>query len=285
MKQMKGVLRRSGLVLAGSVLYALGLCFFVRPAGLFPGGFAGTSILIQSLCEKYLGFTPPYSVLSISLNVLAAALCFKYVGRRFALFSLSSVILTSLLADMLPTTPLAADPLLNTVFGGIINGVAISLCLLGEASTGGTDFISIYLAEKSGKDAYNLILGGNVVMLSIAGLAFSWERALYSMIFQFVSTQAVHTLFQRYQHRTMWIITGKPEEIYRIIKEDTHHGATLFQGQGLYRNEPRSMIYTVVSGDDVRKVIHDVNQVDPHAFINTQRTDSLYGRFYRKPQE
>ncbi|MBQ6123165.1 MAG: YitT family protein, partial [Clostridia bacterium] len=168
---------------------------------------------------------------------------------------------------------------------GLLNGLATSLCLRADASTGGTDFISIYLAEKSGRDAFNIILGGNVVMLCAAGLLFGWERALYSMIFQFCTTQALHTLFQRYQHRTLWIVTDRPDAVYAIIRDATHHGATLFHGTGLYKNEPRSMIYTVLSGDDIRRVVHEVRAVDPHAFINTQRTDSLTGRFYRRPQD
>ena len=57
-----------------------------------------------------------------------------------------------------------------------------------------------------------------------------------------------------------------------------------FKGIGLYRNEPRSMLYSVVSGDDVRGVVRAIHEVDGNAFINTQRTDSLIGRFYRTPQ-
>ena len=281
---MNSHLRRGSLVLAGSVIYALGLCFFVRTAGLFPGGFTGLSILIQDLCERFFGFTPPYTVLNMTLNLVAAGISFRVIGKRFALLSLTSVAITSILADILPTVALAEDPLLNSVFGGLINGAAVALCLIGGASTGGTDFISIYLSEKQGKDAYNLILGGNIVMLTVAGAVFGWERALYSMIFQFCSTQSVHALYHRYEHRTLWIITGKPDEAYQIIRDKSHHGATLFQGRGLYKNEPRAMLYTVVSGDEVRAIIHEIRQMDPSAFINTQRTDSLFGRFYRRPQ-
>ncbi len=277
--------QRALLILAGSVLYALVIVSFVRSAGLFPGGFTGLSLLIQETCQRYLGFRPPYSLFSLSLNFVAAALCFRYIGKRFALFSILAVTITSVLTDVLPTFTLAADPLLNSVFGGLVNGLASSLCLQADASTGGTDFISIYLAEKSGRDAFNIILAGNVIMLSAAGVLFGWERALYSMIFQFCTTQALHTLFRRYQHRTLWIVTDKPDEVYAIIRDVTHHGATLFNGTGLYMKQPRSMIYTVLSGDDIRRVVHDVREVDPHAFINTQRTDSLTGRFYRRPQD
>ncbi len=277
--------KRLLLITIGAVLYAFNLCSFVRTAGLFPGGFTGLALLIQEVCARYLSFTPPYSVLSLALNFVAAAICFKYIGRRFALFSMLSVALTSVLVDIIPTVAVANDPLLNSVFGGIINGAAITLCLRADACTGGTDFISIYLAEKNGRDAFNIILAGNVVMLCVAGLLFGWERSLYSMIYQYCTTQALHTLFHRYQHRTMWIVTSQPDAVYDVIRTDTHHAATLFQGTGLYKKEERSMIYTVVSGDDVRKVVYDVRKVDPNAFINTQRTDSLTGRFYRRKQD
>ena len=277
--------RRLLLIAVGATVYALGLVCFARPAGLFPGGFTGLSLLIQESCQRYLGFTPPYSLFSLTLNFIAAALCFRYIGKRFALFSVLAVTITSVLTDALPTFTVAADPLLCSVFGGLVNGLAISLCLAADASTGGTDFISIYLAEKSGRDAFNVILAGNVAMLTVAGLLFGWERALYSMIFQFSTTQAIHTLFRRYQHRTLWIVTDQPDPVYAIIRDTTHHGATLFQGTGLFRKEPRTMIYTVLSGEDTRRVVRDVRQIDPHAFINTQRTDSLTGRFYRRKQD
>ena len=277
--------QRALLIVAGAVLSAVGIVCFARAAGLFPGGFTGLSLLIQESCQRYLGFTPPYSLFSLTLNFIAAAVCFRYIGRHFALLSMAAVFITSVLTDLMPAYSFAADPLLNSVFGGLVNGFAISLCLRAGASSGGTDFISIYLAEKNGRDAYNIILGGNIVMLTAAGLLFGWDRALYSMIFQFSTTQALHTLFRRYQHRTLWIVTDHPDEVYAIIRDATHHGATLFKGIGLYKNEPRSMIYTVLSGDDIRRVVHDVRAIDPHAFINTQRTDSLTGRFYRRPQD
>ena len=273
------------LIIVGASMAAVAIVWFARPAGLFPGGFSGLSLLIQESCQRFLGFRPPYSLFSLTMNFIAAALCFRYIGRHFALLSMLAVVIASVLTDVMPAYSFAEDPLLSSVFGGLVNGLAISLCLRADASAGGTDFISIYLAERRGRDAFNIILCGNMVMLSVAGLVFGWERALYSMIFQFCTTQALHTLFRRYQHRTLWIVTDRPNEVYAIIRDATHHGATLFQGTGLYKNQPRSMIYTVLSGDDIRRVVRDVRAADPQAFINAQRTDSLTGRFYRRPQD
>ncbi len=282
---MKKRIFQWALLFIGAALSAANIVSFVRTAGLFPGGFSGISLLLQELCTRYMGFTPPYTAFLLGLNAIAAALSFRFIGRRFALLSLVAVAVSGVLADMLPSYRLSGDPLLNSVFGGVVNGLSITLCLLAGASMGGTDFISIYLSEHKGRDAFPIILAGNVAMLSVAGLLFGWERALYSMIFQFVTTQTLHALYRRYQQRTLWIVTNRPDEVYEIIRDRTHHGATLFRGEGLFQKQPRSMIYTVVSADEVRNVVRETMKADPHAFINTQRTDSLSGRFYRKPQE
>ena len=116
----------------------------------------------------------------------------------------------------MPSLEVTSDPLLISVFGGIINGCAISLCLSASATSGGTDFIAIYFSEKKGVDTWNYVLAGNVAMLVVAGLLFGWEKSLYSIIFQFVSTQVLHALYKRYQKQTLLIITDHPDEVYRI---------------------------------------------------------------------
>ena len=71
-------------------------------------------------------------------------------------------------------------------------------------------------------------------MLAIAGAMFGWSIALYSIIYQFCSTQVIQWLYKRYKKETLFIISDKSDEIYQIIKETTHHDATLFKGVGCY---------------------------------------------------
>lgn len=83
-------------------------------------------------------------------------------------------------------------------------------------------------------DAWNYILFGNVIILLIAGAMFGWSIALYSIIYQFCSTQIIQMLYKRYQKETLFIISDKADEIYRLIKDTTNHDATLFHGIGCY---------------------------------------------------
>lgn len=156
------------------------------------------------------------------------------------------------------------------------------LCLIGNTSTGGTDFIAIYFSEKNGRDIWNYILCGNAVILTVAGLLFGWDRALYSIIFQFTSTQVIQMLHQRYKKHTLFIITKEPYQIYEEIFKLTNHTATRFEGIGCYTDEKTSMIYSVVSTEEAKYLVKKVHEIDPKAFVNIIKTDYINGRFYQK---
>ena len=102
------------------------------------------------------------------------------------------IVLTGILTDVMPVYVITYDILLISIFGGMISGAAVSMCLLMNATTGGTDFIAIYLSDKKGVDSWNMILGLNGIILLFAGFLFGWDKALYSIIFQYVSTQVLH---------------------------------------------------------------------------------------------
>ena len=95
----------------------------------------------------------------------------------------------------------------------------------------------------------------------------------------------VRILNFRYKRTTLFIISHKTEEIYQEIKEITHHGATLFHGVGLYNGEERTMLYSVISSDQVKEITKQIHKIDPQAFINVIRTDQISGKFYQKPND
>lgn len=175
--------------------------------------------------------------------------------------------------------------LLYSVFGGIINGALISFCLLLGGTSGGTDFISIYFSEQKGKDAWNYILIFNIVILLTAGLIFGFEIALYSIIFQYASTQAIKMLFTRYQKSTMLIITNEPNKVYKLIKDITNHSGTLFKGKGFYGDKDVNMVYSIVDADEVSLIVKELKKIDEKAFVNILRTEAIEGTFYKRPQE
>lgn len=273
------------LIVAASVLMALNIKSFVNAGGLFPGGFNGLTLLIQRSAAQFAGIDLPFSPINLLLNAIPAILSFRLIGKWFTTYSCLMIALTSVLTDLIPPLTLTNDVLLVCIFGGIIQGLAISLCLMGRATSGGTDFIAIFFSERKGIDTWNYIFMGNVAMLVVAGLLFGWEKSLYSIIFQFTSTQILHMLYKRYQKQTLLIITDHPQEVYQTIRDNTHHDATQFEGVGCYEGQEKHMLYSVVSADEAKRTIDGIRKVDPAAFINCLKTEQITGRFYNRPND
>lgn len=287
-KNFSNDLKRFLLVLIGGFLLAINIVTFVRPANLIPGGFTGISLLIQNVFQKYLSLNVPYSVINYILNAIPVFIGIKFIGKKFTLFSVVMIFVSGIFTDFLAVCDflfITDDMLLCAIFGGILNGVAISLCLFAGASSGGTDFISIFISEKTGKSAWNLIFIFNCFVLFIAGLLFGWDKALYSIIFQFTSTQMLNFLYKKYEKTTLLIITDKPTEIYAKIKELTNHGATIFEGHSEFSGKTHKMVYTVVSSSESGNLEKALRTVDPDAFINVLQSKEIIGRFFKRAND
>ena len=288
-KKVFQVTRRLVLVLTGAVLMAFNLNTFVNAGGLLPGGFTGLALLIKEIFLRFAMINVPFSVIYFILNAVPAAFCFKFIGRKFTLYSVLMVIVCGILTDWMPSMFTnflqTQDILLSAVFGGLLNALAICLCLHADATSGGTDFIAIYISEKYRKDAWNYIFAANCVILAAAGILFGLDRALYSIIFQFVTTMALKVLYRNYQQRTLLIITNKPDEIYKAIYEMANHGATLVDCLGSYDKHSHTLLYSVVTASQVKRLIPVIREIDPGAFINVIKTQQLNGRFYQQPKD
>lgn len=278
---LKSELKILAFGLLGSFIMAVNIKSFVHTGGLYPGGFNGVTLLIQTIFDRFFGIALPFSPISLALNAVPAIISFKVIGKRFTLNTALIIVVTSLFTDIVPAIPITQDILLISVFGGLVNGVAISLCLIGGTSTGGTDFIAVYFLEKKNKDVWNYILIGNATVLAIAGILFGWDKALYSIIFQFTSTEMIRLLYQAHNKVTLFIVTDYPNELYQVILEKTHHSVTEIPATGMYSQSNRTMLYCVVSSTEAKIVTRCVIEQDSKAFINVVKTEMFMGRFHR----
>ncbi|MBQ2467909.1 MAG: YitT family protein [Lachnospiraceae bacterium] len=271
-------------VLAG-VMMSVNYNTFVHTGGLLPGGFAGMTLLIQSISRTFFHYNMPYGPVYILANLFPIILSYRKIGKKFTIFSCVTIGTVAVLTDLIPSYVITQDILLISIFGGMINGTAIMLCLMAGATSGGTDFISIYVSEKFHIDAWNYVLMFNGCILVVDGFLFGWDKALYSIIFQFVTTQILNARYMHYKKTTLFIVTEYPDEIARALYKKTKHGATTLDAQGTYQGTPRKMLYTVINAEEINKVLKIIDNIDDKAFVNVIRTEQLRGAFYMRPKD
>jgi len=257
---------------------------FMRPAGLLSGGFTGLAMLIDQTASRY-GFHISTSVAMICLNVPVALLCSRSIGVRFTAFSLLQVFLVSFLLKVMNVTPLFDDIMLNVLFGGFLYGISIVIALRGNASSGGTDFIALYVSNKTGRSIWEHVFVANVVILCIYGWLFGWLYAGYSILFQFVSTKAISSFHHRYERVTLQITTTEADVIMKRYVEEHRHGISCARVIGGYSKKEMYLLHTVVSSYEVNEIVRLFREIDPHVIVNMLRTENFYGSFYQKPIE
>ncbi len=282
-KVKKTIIKFLLLTIAAGI-FAFNLKSFIRTGNLIPGGFSGITVLVQQIGRQFFGVEIPYSLVYLPLNVIPAYIGLRYIGKKFTFESFYVVVLSSILTDIIPNITITYEPILIALFAGIVGGIASVICLTAGASGGGTDFISIFLSEKKGIDAWGYILAGNIVLLVIGGLLFDFDRALYSIIYQYVITTMLGTYYKRYQQDTLLVVTSKPQEVLEKIYELTHHDGTIITGEGGYSGENKKIIYSVIGRDQSDKVINAIKEMDEGAFTNVIKTEQVNGRFYMTPK-
>lgn len=271
-------------VLISAILQAFVIQAFIRPAELLSGGFTGIAILIDMLTSTF-GRSFPTSLGMLAINIPVAFICSRSISVRFTAFSLFQVFLTSGFLQFLHFEPLFDDPVLNVIFGGFLMGISIVIALKGNASSGGTDFIALYVSNKTGRSIWGQVFIGNCVLYCIFGMLFGWMNAAYSILFQFISTKTISTFHHRYDRVTLQITTEKADEMMDAYVKVCQHGISCVEAVGGYSRKKMYVLHTVISSYEVDDIIRLMREVDPHVIINVFKTEQFYGKFYHAPME
>ena len=271
-------------VLISALLQAFVIQAFIRPSSLLSGGFTGIALLADMAAESA-GKSFPTSLGMLATNIPVAILCGRSISFRFVFFSLLQVVMSSFFLQVLHFEPLFDDLMLNVIFGGFLLGISGVVALRGNASMGGTDFIALYVSNKTGRSIWTEVFIGNCVLFCVFGLMFGWEHAAYTILFYFVVTRTISAFHHRYDRVTLQVTTLYGNEIMEEYVRHFRHGISCVDAVGGYSRRPMCLLHTVVSSYEQADVIHLMREVDPHVIINVFKTDQFFGKFYQAPIE
>lgn len=271
--------KRLFIVIFGSLLIAISLNFFLINANVFASGFTGAAQLVSSIFSDFVGVNVSTGLLLFLFNIPVLILGWIKIGRSFTIYSIISVIFSSLFLQLLPILSISDDILLNAVFGGVISGVGVGIVLKIGASTGGMDIVAMVLSRMYDKPIgiYFFVLNGIIVVM--AGSLYNLENALYTIVALYVSTVVIDSLHTRHEKLTVMIITDKPEAIQEAIYEKMIRGITVLPAKGAYSGEERKMLYLVITRYELYELEKIISRMDENAFTNIVETVDVFGKF------
>jgi len=261
------------LICLGSVLVAVAINGILVPHQFVSGGFMGVALVIHYLFPSSL-----LSLLYFLLNVPVFILGWRFVGRRFFFYSIVGMLIFSAAIALIHVPMPVHDNILSALLAGIITGIGTGIILRSNGSSGGTDILSVILANSFSIRIGTTVLAFNVIVLSAASLLFSLEAALYTLIYIFVSSQIMNIVLTGLsQRKALFIISPKWREISREVLDKVGRGVTLIQGKGGYSGQDEKILYTVITLRELHLIKEIIRQVDTNAFVVVYNTLEVMG--------
>lgn len=291
------------MVTISTVIYCMGVMWFLEPASLYSGGVTGIAQLISNSCSRFFNLKIDLGLIVFLINIPILIFGWKKVSKRFVICSVISIILQTVLMNeiipvidfgintglnpitgvMFPGSGSEMDLLLLSFVGGFISGVGSSLALRYGTSTGGVDILAQAVSFKKNISIGFISLVVNVIIAILGAFLFGNPAvAFYTIIriiVQSVITDKVHTA---YNFLKVEIVTTKTQEVSQLLLSDIGRGITIINAIGAYTHTEKSVLEIIISSYEMHRVIDDAKRVDPSVFITVSPVRRVIGNFKRK---
>ncbi len=277
-KSKQQVIRSLLIVPIGALLSAVGLEIFLVPNHIIDGGITGVSIILSYVT------TLPLGVFLAVLNLPFILIGYKQIGKTFAFTTLYGIILLSIFTGVLvPVPEVTSDPLLASVFGGIILGIGVGLVIRNGGSQDGTEILSILINMKLPFSVGEIVMFINIFILGSAGFFFGWDHAMYSLLAYFIAYKTIDVTIEGLdQSKSVWIISDQHIEIGDALNDRLGRGVTYLNGKGAYSLDEKQVIFTVITRLEEAKLKSIVDDIDPSAFLAVGDIHDVKGGNFKK---
>ncbi len=280
------VLHDAFLIVAGSLIFAVGVDMFEIPNGLAAGGVTGLATVFYAIADN-LGFYLPVGLQTIVMNVVLLALVVRSGDRGYIVRTVGGIIACGLLTDLLaPVVPVLGgegDLLLCALWGGVVTGVGLGLVFRSGGNTGGTDIVSQILARKTGMPVGTAVIIVDGVIIAFSATVFSVEQALYAAVAMFICGKVIDAVVDGPRSaRAAYIISTEHDRIANEILYTLNRGCTELQARGVWSGNSRPVLLCVLGRSESMRLKQIVAEVDPEAIVIISEVHEVFGEGFRQ---
>ena len=268
------------IITIGAVVAAFAIEEFLVARQILDGGIVGISIILNAVTGIKL------SIFIVLLNIPFLILGYKMLGKSFALRATYAMIVFSVcLAGFEELPEVTDEPLLATVYGGLFLGLGVGLIMRSGGCVDGIDTASLLLSKKIQLSTGQIILLFNLVIYTIAGFLFDFDRALYSILTYFITSKVIDMVETGLeQAKAVMIITENGERIADTIYKKLGRTCTLLEGEGLISGK-KIVLYCVVTRIELGELKRIIKEDDGSAFVTISDVSEIVGSHIKKKKE
>ena len=268
------------VIIAASMLSAIGLHMFVNPAGFAPSGVDGIATMLQSTLGINMGYT------SLLFNVPLLIGAWFLLNKKYVVYTLLYTLMSSLMLILAETVELYqyvtnTNTWIAVVTSGFLLGLRTGLLIKHGGSSGGIDIIACIIQKK--RPYFNVETLISVISYTIIGFSFFVYGNLESILMAISQTVVFNITMNAVLKPTrnaveVKIITNDAEALKSDILHELKHGATVLRCQGMYTGGERDMIVTVINIRQLNELMQ-ISKKYPNTFIYYDTVNGVWGNF------
>ncbi len=271
--------RKIKSILLGNLLSAIAITFFFKPQGLISGGAGGISVLVEYIT----GF--PAGIMVFFINLPLFLIGYNRLNRHFVVYGFVSAIIFSvylMILGMFTPSSLTRDPMLDSIFGGALNGVGMGIMFRNGTCQGGFDIIAALIKKTRNVNIGNALMIMNGIVILIASTIFTLRRGMFTIIAMYIAYEILDKMQMGFgESKQVFIITSEEDEVAKEIQQRIRRGVTFLKGEGAWSKEDYRVIYTVVSSRQIVVIKEILDELDPESFITVADALEVRGRGFR----
>ena len=268
------------LITLGSLVYALGQLYFIKPLHIPMGGVSGLALVANFL------WSLPIGVVTIVLNIPLLFLGWKNMGREFFTKTAFAILVSSVFTDLLePLLPaFDGEMLIAALYGGIVMGVGYGLIFRAGGTTGGVDIIAKWINRQKDIPIGTTNLIANAVVIVGSALIYgNLDSALYAMVTSYLTSMVIDKMvYGMDAQKSAMIITSKPKEVAGAVMEELHRGCTGMDATGMYTGDQRTVLICAVRRHETGTLKKLILEKDEHAFMMISNISEVFGHNFKR---
>ena len=295
-KKIKKTLKEYLWISIGVLLIAISINIFLLPNKIAPGGVSGIATVIYYLSNGKISV----GLIMLMANIPLFLLGIKFVGKKFIIRTLYSVIFLSIVIDTiafvsqfitsnyiisLENTYYQNDILLYSIFGGLIMGLGLGIVFRLNASTGGTDMAArIFNKIFPNYTVALLILVIDICVIIFASISFrSIHLGLYAIITVFIMSKVIDAVLEGMNFsKAVFIVSDKTDEISTAVMKEIDRGITALKAKGMYTGTDKNVLLCVLSRGQIPVLKSIAKSIDERAFIILTDAREVLGEGFKK---
>ena len=256
----------------GCIIAAMALETFLIPNTILDGGVTGISIIISKLTKI------PLSFLVLILNIPFVYIGYKNLGKNFLIRTIYSMLVFSFFLSYFELVEaFTEEMLLATVFGGVLLGAGVGLVIHFGGCVDGTESVAIVISKKTSLSVGQVVLICNLVIYTVAGFMFGFDRAMYSLLTYVITFKVIDFVSEGLeQAKAALIVTDKGTSLSKEIYKRLGRTTTTIKGKGLISGE-KEVLYCVLTRIEIYELNRIIEEMDESAFVTILDVSDIIG--------